>query len=419
VEKKGVKKRRVVHSNKKQKQSKTTRKTEIVSGTIREREEKRSIENIPVLSYFTGAGLLDIGFLNYNFNIVWRNENKSAFVEGFEYAMAALMGSNADHKIHNKNSITDLTPRQVANEAFHNIGKPSTFGIIGGPPCPDFANGGKNLGGNGDHGKLTEVFVDHILKLKPSFFLLENVIGLLKTAKHKLFLDKLIVRLNTHYYTSLEVLNALEYGVPQNRERVFLAGLRKKWMKETTGFTPKINGNGTWFPWPEKLHNDPRNAYPWPGQIPFGGEPEKPEGIPNELMVGNWICDPLVDLETLPNGLDQFLPKSEKFQRINEGDSTGKSFKRLHRWRYSPAAAYGNNEVHLHPIHPRRLSVREVMRIQSVPDEYVLPDHLSLTSKFKMIGNGVPVGLARAVASSFDNILTGQWIWDSDSSSVK
>jgi DNA (cytosine-5)-methyltransferase 1 len=410
VKKKALKKP-VVHS-KKRKQTKTISQEASLPRLSKEPDKQQSPEKIPVLSYFTGAGLLDLGFLDYNFDVIWRNENNAAFVEGFEYGMSTLMGSDADHRIHNKISITDLTPRMVANEAFHNTGKPATFGIIGGPPCPDFSNGGKNRGGEGDHGKLTEVFVRHILELKPAFFLLENVIGLHKTVKHKPFLDKLIARLNEHYYTSLTVLNALEYGVPQHRERVFLAGFRKKWLKQNTGYDLKLNGNGNWFPWPEKRYNDPKNSYQWPVQVPFGSEPEKPGDIPAELMVGTWICDPDLDLETLPNGQDQFLPKSDKFRRIDEGDDTRKSFKRLHRWRYSPAAAYGNNEVHLHPVHARRLSVREVMRIQSVPDTYALPEHLSLTNKFKMIANGVPLGLAKAVASSFGEILTGKWHWD-------
>ena len=76
----------------------------------------------------------------------------------------------------------------------------------------------------------------------------------------------------------------------------------------------------------------------------------------------------------LSNGLEAFKPYSSKFWKIPEGNSSGKSFKRLHRYKYSPTAWYGNNEVHLHPWEPRRLSVREALRIQTVPDTYVLPE---------------------------------------------
>jgi len=79
---------------------------------------------------------------------------------------------------------------------------------------------------------------------------------------------------------------------------------------------------------------------------------------------------------------------------------SGKSFKRLHRYRYSPTAWYGNNEVHLHPWKKRRLSVREALRLQTVPDTYVMPEEIPLCAKFKVIGNGVPCQLAQKIAES-------------------
>jgi DNA (cytosine-5)-methyltransferase 1 len=90
---------------------------------------------------------------------------------------------------------------------------------------------------------------------------------------------------------------------------------------------------------------------------------------------------------------------------IGEGETKRPSFKRLHRFKYSPTACYGNNEVHLHPYRNRRLSVRETLRIQGVEDSYVLPAELPLTKKFKMIGNGVPVPVAEAVAISLLNFI--------------
>lgn len=365
-----------------------------------------------MISYFTGGGFLDLGFLSHNFQVVWRNENNPAFIEGFEHGMSTLFGAGTPHLVNNKTSILSVTPKQVLKEAFHNTAKPETFGVIGGPPCSDFANGGKHKGGEGQNGMLTKVFVDHILALQPSFFLLENVKGLFQT--HKSFLDVLISRLNTRFSTSLRVLDALDYGVPQSRERMFLVGLDKRWVKNSLGIDKSLNGDGSWFPWRRKKHRDAKTSYIWPSQSPFGGLPKRPSGIPEELMVGTWICNPNIDLATLPNGRDQFVAKSDKFTRINEGDDSRKSFKRLHRWRYSPTAAYGKNEVHLHPIHARRLSVREVMRIQTVPDGYALPEKMSLSHKFRLVGNGVPVTLATAVASSFQKVISGHSLGTSE-----
>lgn len=160
--------------------------------------------------------------------------------------------------------------------------------------------------------------------------------------------------------------------------------------------------NDIGFSWPEPHYEQAKTKYNWPALSPFGEYPEKPVGIPDELMIGTYIAK-IEDTIKLPNGLDGFKPRSTRFNLIAEGDVSGKSFKRLHRWRYSPAVAYGNNEVHLHPTEPRRLTVREALKIQTVPDIYAFPPDQSLSHKFKMIGNGVPVKLARALAMSFAN----------------
>lgn len=90
---------------------------------------------------------------------------------------------------------------------------------------------------------------------------------------------------------------------------------------------------------------------------------------------------------------------------VEEGDDSRKSYKRLHRWRYAPTAAFGNNEVHLHPYRARRISVSEALAIQSLPKEYELPQEMTLTSMFKGIGNGVPYLAAHEIAKSILNFL--------------
>lgn len=358
----------------------------------------------PILSFFTGAGLLDLGFMQAGFPIIWRNEYAPMFIKGFNHAMANMTNGLSKEMINNNKSIIDVSPRQIAKEAFHNTHKPELFGIIGGPPCPDFSVGGKNKGVQGDNGILSQVYVDRILALKPTFFLFENVPGLIRTNRHRLFFDSLIKQLECYYHTDYKLLNALEYGVPQDRQRLFLIGINKKWSNKNLAYHAFSN-NKAWFSWPKPVHKDAKKIYNWPDTSPFRDTPEKPKNIPDEIMVGTWICDPAIQL--LPNGLEAFRPYSNKFNNILEGDVSRKSFKRLHRWRFSPTAAYGNNEVHLHPFEARRLTVREVMRIQSLPDDYVLPEDMPLSHKFKTIGNGVPVKLANAVANSIADLLGG------------
>ena len=114
----------------------------------------------------------------------------------------------------------------------------------------------------------------------------------------------------------------------------------------------------------------------------------------------------------MPNSLHYFQPRAgiTKFAAVDEGDVSKKSYKRLHRWRYSPTACYGNNEVHLHPYKIRRISVAEALAIQSLPKEFVLPDSMTLTNMFKTIGNGVPYLAAKGIAETIlDFLSTNQW----------
>lgn len=106
------------------------------------------------------------------------------------------------------------------------------------------------------------------------------------------------------------------------------------------------------------------------------------------------------DVENHPNAKHFFKPKSDKFKVIKEGDNSKKSFKRLHRWRYSPTAAYGNNEVHLHPYKARRLSAAEALAIQTLPPEFHFPVNMTLSNMFKTIGNGVPYVAAKGLAET-------------------
>jgi DNA (cytosine-5)-methyltransferase 1 len=389
--------------------------------------EFTSKESIPLLSFFTGAGFMDLGFLQNGFSIPWHNEYYGPFIKGFETGMSALGYNGISSTIQNTKSIIDVEPNTIIKEAF-TLGKaPKLFGIIGGPPCPDFSTGGKNKGHLGNQGKLSEVYVNRIIDLNPTFFVFENVPGLLRTTKHRVFLLRLIEKLSMHYVLDICLLNALDYGVPQDRERIFIVGFQRSWIKKNydpfsikeietaSAFIFELSRLTTrnffksmehWFPWPEdETFKGAKKRFQWPKDpVPEGQTPREPD-CPAALMAGTYICDKGRLL--LKNSKEGFKPKSKKFHQILEGDVSKKSFKRLHRYRYSPAAAYGNNEVHLHPTKPRRLTVRESMMLQSVPNEYFLPANMTLTDKFKTIGNGVPVKLASAVAGALAKFMKG------------
>ena len=363
---------------------------------------------VPLLSFFTGGGFLDIGFEQAGFEVVWTNEINTAFAEMHNHGMKSWLNSfdgvQRDATISNRNSITDLRSNEVMAEAF-GAHLPPIFGIIGGPPCTDFSVAGRNGGAEGEHGKLTQVFVDLVCSIRPDFFVMENVPGLSRTKKHRRFFASIVEQLehpSVGYLTGQRILSSLEFGVPQDRDRLFVVGISSSLVENAIGVSP-IPGDESWFPWPMPTFPGAKKL-PWPSESPFGDEPSYPERVPLELTVYPLLCGPPAPT-SLSNGLEAFNPYSPKFWKIPEGDSSGKSFKRLHRYKYSPTAWYGNNEVHLHPWEPRRLSVREALRIQTVPDTYVLPSEFSLSAKFKMICNGVPCRLARCLAEALSNFI--------------
>ncbi|MCD8189329.1 MAG: DNA cytosine methyltransferase [Clostridiales bacterium] len=347
---------------------------------------------IEVYSFFSGVGFLDLGFEDAGFNIVFVNECNERFLDAYQYARR-----NRNHIPRYGYSCDDARSYlsdEKWNEAFpeYNNRENNLIGFIGGPPCPDFSVAGQNKGITGSNGQLTSVYANLIIKRQPDFFVLENVKGLYQTKKHRQFYDKLkrkLYRAGFSLFDSVE--NALEYGVPQYRDRLILIGLNRATFGR--GIKYSIGSNRIY------MLNEIM-AKKWPTTTAFveNGNLEMPDGIIRKLTVQHWFEQNHVTEH--PNGNDTFKIKNiSKFNAIPEGATAGKSFKRLHRWRYSPTAAYGNNEVHLHPYLPRRISVAEALAIQSLPAWFELPGNIPLSSKFKMVGNGVPYLLSLGIAT--------------------
>lgn len=361
---------------------------------------------IPILSFYSGGGFLDMGFEQAGFEIVWTNEFDEVFARLHSSGITSWRKSNGVEtkaEIFNIKSITDISSKDIISEAFP-LGKPKDFGFIGGPPCQDFTINGHQKGFKGERGKLTIIYFDKILELKPTFFVMENVTGLIQSKATREHLLKLLSRVKQKYHIDHNILNALDFGVPQSRERVFFVGIRKDRIFEDQ---IPIDVSGKWFDWPVNIkYNNAAKKYDWPVSIIFGSHTRKPPEIPIELCLESCLVS-TAELMSIPNANEFFKlhTSEEKLVSIYEGETNRPSFKRLHRYKYSPTACYGNNEVHLHPYQHRRLSVRETLRIQGVPDSYILPSNLPLSKKFKMIGNGVPVPLAYAIAYSLKKFI--------------
>jgi DNA (cytosine-5)-methyltransferase 1 len=369
-----------------------------------------------IFSFFAGIGFLDLGFEMAGFDIAYANEIESSFLGGYQYSRSQMKLSQPEYgyDVGDATSLLELGRVEKFRDLLIDARKDgSLVGFIAGPPCPDFSVGGKNRGGGGEKGKLTETYVELICRYQPDFFLFENVKGLWSTAKHRLFYDRMRARLEQNGYLITDsLINALEYGVPQSRERAIAIGFR-------ADLVPMRSSQelGSQFHWDRnKLFSiDNIQSYPWSKTDPFGEHSflTCPAGIPVDLTVQYWFEKN--DVNHHPNSHHCFTPRAGliRFLSVLEGDDSKKSYKRLHRWRYSPTACYGNNEVHLHPYHARRISVAEALAIQSLPSKFELPAKMSLTDMFKSIGNGVPFLAAKGLATTINEFLSGDFISNS------
>lgn len=355
-----------------------------------------------VFSFFSGAGFLDLGFEKRGFSVVFVNELYAPFLDAYKYARQKMRLGDPRYGYHH-GDMEDFTRGSGRKRLNSYLSDAKTrgeiTGFIGGPPCPDFSIAGKNRGRQGRHGKLSAIYTKLIRQQKPDFFVFENVKGLWKTGTHREFYEELKRQLHVSGYATTErLINALEYGVPQDRDRIILVGFKKNLFSKQKA-TALLN-----------------NSFPWEAGKKFSRSTienikkhKTTAGVPDNLTVKFWFEKNQVSIH--PNAKHYFHPHVlGKIKSIKEGDVSKKSFKKLHRNCYSPTAAYGNNEVHLHPTDPRRISVAEALAIQSLPRTFSFPQNMTLTDMFKAVGNGVPFIAAKAVAKSVKKFLEEPYI---------
>ena len=324
-----------------------------------------------IVSFFSGSGGLDLGFEHSGFDIVWANEFDKSIWETYE--------KNHTNTFLDKRSIVDIKTKEV----------PECDGIIGGPPCQSWSEAGKLRGIDDKRGQLFFEFIRMIENKKPKFFLAENVSGML-APRHKSALDniKKMFR-DCGYELSIKLLNSSDYSVPQDRLRVFFIGIRKD-----LGFKYK-------FPKPDQ----------------------------NKISLKDSIWDlrgsvlPSLD-KNKTNSIKCVIPNHEY---LTGGYSTMyMSRNRVRSWdEFSYTIQAGGRHCPIHPQAPkmikleknkqvfdpkdidlyRRLSVREVARIQTYPDDFIFY-YKSLLDGYKMIGNSVPVKMAEHIGRSIKEQLT-------------
>ena len=315
-----------------------------------------------IVSLFTGAGGLDLGFEKAGFRTIWANEYDKTIWATFEH--------NFPKAKLDKRSVVDISPEEI----------PDADGIIGGPPCQSWSEAGAGRGINDSRGQLFYDYI-RILKVKqPKFFLVENVSGILHP-KHAESFNRFIKSFkDAGYKVSWKLLDANDYNVPQNRLRVIIIGYRKDLKKRFE------------FPEPEKYKPvlkdaiwDLRRAKPAKDRNKTNGD---------ELTVPNH--------EYMNGGFSTIYMSRNRVRSWDEPSFTiqaGGRHAPIHP--KAPKMKFvSQNKRIFEPGHEdeyRRLSVRECARIQTFPDDFIFK-YEDIANGYKMIGNAVPVNLAYAIA---------------------
>lgn len=328
-----------------------------------------------IISLFAGCGGLDLGFEKAGFNIVWANE--------FDKSIHPTYRLNHPNTILNTSDIRELTEKDI----------PDCDGIIGGPPCQAWSEGGKQLGIEDPRGQLFLDYIRIVKYKKPKFFLIENVQGILDD-KHKESLSYFmnIIR-EAGYRISYELLNAADYKIPQDRFRVFFIGIR----------------------------NDLSNKYVFPNAVCSAPITLK-QAIGDITEPPCFYCDKKVEGDN-PNRMNHDVytgPYDAKYMarnRVRGWDETSYTMQAQARnaplhpqapkmvFISSSKRMFAKGFEHLY----RRLSVRECARIQTFPDNFRFI-YNDVKDGYKMVGNAVPPRLAWYLAiqikKAFSDVIT-------------
>jgi DNA (cytosine-5)-methyltransferase 1 len=326
-----------------------------------------------VLSLFSGAGGLDLGFKRAGFEIKLAIDSEASAISTHAANFSGATGLAAD--------LVALGAEGVLAALKNIVPAGSRIGVIGGPPCQGFSRANTRSKKLDPRNKLPTLYVKIIKELQAvyavDFFIFENVLGI-RDAPHVHRYRRLLSALRAlDFEVEEQEFCALDFGVPQNRRRIIISGIAKG--KRVAAFIPERSvGKRTVREGIGDIQSEP--IFFQKGRVlPL------PERHPN-----HWTMAPI----------------SEKFKNPDQLSADKRSFKRL-RWDFpSPTVAYGNREIHVHPSGTRRLSIFEAMRLQGFPDEFVIKGNLS--AQVKQISNAVPPPMAEALAHAVKRALSGQ-----------
>jgi DNA (cytosine-5)-methyltransferase 1 len=343
-----------------------------------------------VLSFFTGAMGLDIGLAQAGLEVRVGQEldrdssnsiraNGHAVVEG---DLRVLL--TTDPKLE---SLLEIAGAKRGN----------AFAAVGGPPCQPFSTAGRRLGIEDERGRLIFDYLQAVEALMPRFVVLENVKGILGAAGEgeDSLLDQVRERMAAAGYSTVAgVVDAVNYGAPQFRERMIIVGSRDS----EPVFLPA--------PTHHAVHQDA--AYRWktlrsaiadleenPGpSVSFS--PRLMDVIKSVPEGGNW------------RSLPPEVAKEAMGGAWESGGGKVGFFRRLSYAQPSPTLVTSPTQkatMLAHPTQDRPLSVREYARIQGFPDDWSFSG--SVASQYKQIGNAVPIPLGRAIGQMLAAVADG------------
>lgn len=325
-----------------------------------------------VISLFSGCGGMDLGFKG-DFDVFGEHFKKNPYQ--IIYANDINESACETYKYNFKvepycGDIKSIDINQLPNADI----------VIGGFPCQDFSLAGKRRGLSADRGRLYLNMLDVVKKVKPIAFVAENVDGIRKNKENeeKSALDIIIKDFESAgYNVQYKALNAANYGVPQNRVRIIIVGIR----------------------------NDLDLKMKYPNET-FGND-NKPFRTAKEAIDDLWN---MIDKTSISNHTSKDYSKAKFYPgKKLQGNN------RIAANKPSPtirAEHHGNIEGHYRTNNPndindvtgwRRLSVRECARLQSFPDNFIFP--CSASSAYKQVGNAVPPILAWYVANALYDTL--------------
>lgn len=318
-----------------------------------------------IVSLFSGAGGLDLGFQRADFPLRFAVDLSPAAIQTHRRNFEGAVSVAAD--------LTELGAGGVLAHLDSILEPGESIGVIGGPPCQGFSRANTGSAANDPRNRLPLLYLQIVEALQAKytveFVLFENVLGI-RDAKHSVTYRGILAKFRDIGLTpNVNEYSALDYGVAQTRNRVIISGFRNE--EVARNFKPK------------KVEASDLTVRSVIGDLPdpaFFARGLEKSAIPHHE--NHWTMRPV----------------SKRFSQPGGADRAGRSFRRLEWDKPSPTVAYGHREIHVHPDGRRRLSIFEAMLLQGFPDEFVLEGTLS--SQVEQVSNAVPPPLAQSLATA-------------------